>query len=139
VDRQAKFQLISSVTNVFGKNIQFQYDPQSLFVIKTTSTLKDGFSDKTVQQSTVGKIDYQALKPWQLIDINNNTHEVGYDPLGRVYIESMHGQTNKQAEGNEDISHYKNISQPTLADIIKHPDKYIQSNLKIRLSMCLLF
>jgi hypothetical protein len=30
----------------------------------------------------------------------------------------MHGQTNKQAEGNEDISHYKNISQPTLADII---------------------
>jgi hypothetical protein len=39
----------------------------------------------------------------------------------------MHGQTNKQAEGNEDISHYKNISQPTLADIIKHPDKYIQS------------
>jgi hypothetical protein len=36
----------------------------------------------------------------------------------------MHGQTNKQAEGNEDISHYKNISQPTLADIIKHPDKY---------------
>jgi hypothetical protein len=127
VHYQATFQLISSVTNVFGKDIQFQYDPQSLFVIKTTDTLKDGFSDKTVQQSTVGKIDYQALKPWQLIDINNNTHEVGYDPLGRVYIESMHGQTNKQAEGNEDISHYKNISQPTLTDIIKQPDKYIQS------------
>jgi hypothetical protein len=35
-------------THVFGKNIQFQYDPQSLFVIKTTSTLKDGFSDKTI-------------------------------------------------------------------------------------------
>ena len=124
---QEKYQLISATTDVFGKNTQFQYDPQGLFVIKATSTLKDGFSDKTVQQSTVGKIDYQALKPWQLVDINNNTHEVAYDPLGRVYIESMYGQTDSKVEGNDDISHYKNLPKPTLADIIKQPDKYVQS------------
>ncbi|CAB5500997.1 SpvB/TcaC N-terminal domain-containing protein [Bathymodiolus thermophilus thioautotrophic gill symbiont] len=124
---QEKYCLISGVSNVFGKDIQFKYDDQALFVVKATHVLKDDFSSKVVKQSSVGKIDYQALKPWQLIDNNNITHEVAYDPLGRVYAETMYGKTNGKAEGNEAISHYQKQAQPTLADILKHPDKYVQS------------
>ena len=59
------------------------YDAYSCAVLSVT----DGLGSRITSS-----IDYRFLKPWRVIDANENTQEVLFDALGRVLVNSAYGR-----------------------------------------------
>jgi hypothetical protein len=72
--KQQRTRLTAPVTLIYDKHL--------CGVVTVTDVL---------QQTTTAQLDYRHLQPWQLTDINANTHEVRLDALGRVVATSVYG------------------------------------------------
>jgi RHS repeat-associated protein len=100
-----------------GYITSYAYDSYNLMLVKVTDALNN---------QTQGKIiDYQHLQPTQLIDANNNTSEVLFDPLGHVVYTSYYGQEHGVAAGFAPLSEAPVPESESLQDILNNPSLYL--------------
>lgn len=71
-------------------------------------------------------IDYRIVKPWQVVDINNNTSQVVYDELGMVTAFTIFGNVNGISSGDAHLTNYNLPTNISVNDIVKYPEKYLQ-------------
>ncbi|QNR24556.1 SpvB/TcaC N-terminal domain-containing protein [Croceimicrobium hydrocarbonivorans] len=118
-----------------------EYDAYCLAQVKTMQWLDDSHSNTTEAQ-----IDYQVLQPWQLTDINDNKHQVLFDPLGQVIVTSILGKENAKDTGgmslyasggtgpeyqlNKDVSFAKVVDEKTCKDYLQGATSYFYYNLQ---------
>jgi RHS repeat-associated protein len=81
----------------FGKHYAVTYDPYTLGVVET----KDPLGNITQAQ-----LDYRALTPWLMVDMNNNRTAVKIDELGLVIASAVMG---KEGENEGDT-----LDNPTM-------------------------
>ncbi|MEO1587238.1 MAG: SpvB/TcaC N-terminal domain-containing protein, partial [Bacteroidota bacterium] len=96
----------------------YTYDTYHLMLAQMTDPLGN-------QESF--EIDYQVLTPWQETDINGNVSEVLFDALGRVIVVTRYGQEGKSTVGFDAVSLYEPVANPSTADIVSNPSKYLQN------------
>ncbi|WDG77605.1 SpvB/TcaC N-terminal domain-containing protein [Pseudomonas chlororaphis] len=70
--------------------VKYEYDDWTCALAKTTDALDN---------QTTAAYDYRFLQPWQVVDLNANTHEVLLDALGRVVASSFYGTEEGKAVG----------------------------------------
>lgn len=102
------------------------YDRYSLSPILITSSIDD--NTKNIVKA---EIDYITLLPRQIIDINDNTTQVLFDPLGQVTVTSLFGTENGVKTGGmtlypEGQAEYTNPGKASFEDVITSPGKYLQ-------------
>ena len=102
-----------------------QFDAETTVTFDQYHLLRTEIQDALGNRRTVVP-DYQALKPLRIIDINNNSTEYRYDPLGAVAVMSRFGTEAGQPRGDEPISAYSEIPVAGLSDIISSPNQYLQ-------------
>ncbi|MEL6624562.1 MAG: toxin TcdB middle/C-terminal domain-containing protein [Bacteroidota bacterium] len=96
----------------------YTYDTYHLMLAQMTDPLGN-------QESF--EIDYQVLAPWQETDINGNVSEVLFDALSRVIVVTRYGQEGKSTVGFDAVSLYEPVANPSTADIVSNPSKYLQN------------
>lgn len=91
------------------------------------------YIDKTTYSAVQAEIDYRTQQPRQLIDSNNNTSQVLFDPLGQVVVTSLFGTENGIETGNMTLypdgqtpAEYTPVYDATFEDVINHPENYLQ-------------
>lgn len=112
-------------TDQFGTVTDVAYDPYRFAVVELAARL-------SAQQSLVQTVapDYQALQPARVIDINQNTTEYGYDPLGRVRVSSRYGRENNQLRGDRPLDQYRLPADLSLDAILANPQIYLQQTTR---------
>lgn len=101
----------------------YAYDAYFLTMVGT----EDGLGNRTRAD-----INYYQLAPYRIIDANENTAEVLYDPLGVVVVSSSYGTvqgTNGVTlpYGNEPLSTYNVSPNPDFETVWRNPDQYVQA------------
>jgi RHS repeat-associated protein len=113
-----RFFLPNKTKDPFGaETIISQYDNWLLFPKRVVDPL---------QNVTQAEIDYHTLQPQKLIDLNDNVSEVLLDPLGLVVAFSVYGEENGKIKGDLPLDQYKPNMAYNLAEILQHPQDYIQ-------------
>lgn len=112
------YYLPRSTSDPFGATTTVAYDPYVLLMIQVTDPL--GHS------TTVEAIDYQALQPQKIRDLNQNYAELRFDPLGLVIASSIYGTSNGQPDGDGNLAAYQPQAAATLSEICKQPQTYLQ-------------
>ena len=100
------------------------------------------FFSETESNNSFVSIDYQNLKPYQLIDPNDNIYQWIYDPLGLVIVEAIYGSENAKVTGsmllypvNELPATYQRRyttedgAPISFADVLISPEYYLQGAL----------
>lgn len=110
------------------------YDPYYLIPVSTSQYL-----DESTVNVISACIDYNVMKPMQLIDINNNVSQVIYDSLGQVMVSSIFGTENGGPTGGMRL--YEYLGQPAeyivrntssggtpikFIDVLNNPEYYLQ-------------
>lgn len=75
--------------------VTYDYDDDYCALTRTTDALNNQIT---------AAYDYRFLVPWQIVDINANTHEVKLDALGRVVASSFYGTEQGQKVGFSPVS-----------------------------------
>ena len=109
--------------DAFGAKESVEYDRYTLFPSQSTNAL--GGESKL-------EIDYAALKPWRLVDMNGNVEEKLFDALGVTIVETAYGTEWDDATqtevpvGHEPLKLY--VSQPSgsTEDVVKKAATYVQ-------------
>ncbi len=116
-----QYYLTDAIQNPFQVNTasktQLTYDAYGTKATDSTNPLG---------QVTSYTIDYQTMEYSALTDINQNTSEVIYNPLGQVMVTSRHGINNGVYEGNMELKGYQWQAAPSLSKILKNPETYLQ-------------
>ena len=106
-----------------GENQEFIYDDFHLAIIESRDALGN------VQKS---KIDYNLLRPYALIDANDNESQVQYDALGMIVVETYLGSVLDsgavQKYGNELLDTYTIQEDNGFDDVLLNPQDYLQSS-----------
>ncbi len=100
----------------------YKYDTYNLAIVEITDPLNN---------ITKGKIDYNLVEPYQLIDQNDNVSEVLYDPLGVAIVNTHQGtvldeSNTPQKYGNNLIADYVKRSDENFSNILNNPNLYLQ-------------
>ena len=105
-----------------------EYDDYYLFPIKLTQQI-DSYTTNTVY----AQIDYVTALMKQLIDINNNTTQVLYDPLGQVIVSSIFGMEAGAGIGAMTLydngaikAQYQYPGAGSFNEVISNPQKFLQ-------------
>jgi len=120
-----------------GGKTTVQYDPYLLVPVIVTQFITD-----EIRNTTTAIIDYQALQPYQVTNMNNNISQVLFDPLGMVIVSTLFG-TEKGKEvggmclypvGSKDAEYTRRVTTQTgepifLEDVLKNPEYYLQGAL----------
>ncbi len=69
--------------------------------------------------------DYRRLQPQKIIDLNQNTQEAAYDPLGRLRVSASYGTENKRPIGFTPVEQYR-TSITTVEAALADPSQAIQ-------------
>ncbi|WP_160398129.1 SpvB/TcaC N-terminal domain-containing protein [Paenibacillus sp. MMS18-CY102] len=112
--------MLSGNANLFHRT-QFSYDPYCLVPINTIQ-----FVSENVSTSMSITLDYSVIKPGCMTDINGNTGQVRYDPLGMVIASSLFGTLQGQRTGDGDLTEYVPILDGTFEDVLARPERYLQ-------------
>ena len=112
------FYQIEITTDMFSAATNYQYDKYNLLLTQTT----DALANTTAVQS----IDYQSLAAISTLDINGNTNEVRYDPLGQVYTSSFYGSEKGIDVGFAPLSNSAPVVPPNLQALLDNPQTYLQ-------------
>lgn len=130
---QVENSFVSPASELYRKST-LEYDLYFLAAIKSTQYL-----DEQTEQVITAKIDYQAMLPKQIVDINNNVRQVFYDPFGKVIVSTLFGHEEGKPCGNMRLYEYD--SQPaeyirrdkaengdpiTFEDVIYNSEYYLQ-------------
>ncbi len=127
-DADQRFRLPFQYVNLFTgpasslyQNTVWEYDPYALAVIKSSRILTPAITN-----TTEALFDYYTLQPRQITDPNANITQALYDPLGKVRATSIFGTTGGEREGDGDLRDYQAVPAATFADVLAHPEKYLQ-------------
>ena len=103
----------------------------------TTFTYDGDFVQITQIQDAIGnvtraEIDYNLPAPFRIVDPNNNTSEILYDPLGVTVVSTIYGQMldangKPQSYGNDPLANYASQPNPTVDAILAHPAAFVQN------------
>ncbi|WP_332766434.1 SpvB/TcaC N-terminal domain-containing protein [Pseudomonas koreensis] len=96
-----------------------EYDQHYLTVIRTV--LPDGCAVE------VAEFDYHALKPLRIIDANENTEEVIYEPSGQPLVISFHGTENGMDVGFDQLIDYRPLPDMSPEYAIRYPEDTVQN------------
>jgi len=107
------------VTDAFGAETKFGYDPYFIHITETTDALG---------QAAHMEIDYQAHKPWRILDTNDNAIETAYDSFGDMVAFSRHGSLDGRAFGDSSLKDYTYVEPASLDEIIADPEKFLQGS-----------
>lgn len=110
----AGFYLPQFAVDPFGNRTTYRYDSSYLFIEQTTDALGNATS--------VQKLDYQTMKPAQVLDPNGNCTEVLFDPFGRVIAMSYYGTEGGVPTGFQPLSAYVERGRPDLDRLLNSPD-----------------
>lgn len=95
------------------------YDSYALFAVGVEQSVASG----TIN-TTTASIDYVSTLPKEVTDLNNNTVQVLFDPLGQVIVTSILGSENCVSIGGMTLydngskkAQYQPISNPNFADL----------------------
>lgn len=116
------FYNLARVERTPGNITNYKYDTYDLTIVEITDPLGN---------ITKGKIDYNLVEPYQLIDQNDNISEVLYDPLGVVIVSTNQGtvlddSNTVQKYGNNLIVDYIKRSDENFSNILNNPPLYLQ-------------
>lgn len=91
------------------------------------------YVDELTKNTTTSEIDYITNKTRKLIDFNNNTTELLYDPLGHVIVTTIFGKERGAKIGGMTLYHngqikpeYKLPSNASFIDVLNNPHNYLQ-------------
>ncbi|RPH30727.1 MAG: sugar-binding protein [Bacteroidales bacterium] len=91
------------------------------------------YIDDNKQNIVKAEIDYITYQPKQIVDINSNTAQALFDPLGQVVVTSLFGTENGVNTGGMTLysngqiaAEYKTPENGSFDDVINNPDKYLQ-------------
>ncbi len=119
---QAGFYSLQKVEKQSGEFTTYGYDDHFLSIIEIT----DPFGSKTK-----GKMDYNIVEPYRLIDANDNISEVLYDALGVPIVTSYQGTVlhngSEELYGNDLIDAYNRRNDESFDNIIASPELYLQN------------
>lgn len=113
-----QFCLLRSVKGPLGNETSYQYDDHHLFVTVTRDAMNN--------QVRAEDIDYQRLQPRRFIDINDNSVETVFDPLGRAIVTSHYGTENGEQTGFKPLSQYQQVVASDSEKIIAQPERFLQ-------------
>ena len=114
----SQFCLPKATKDPFGNQTTYEYDSHYLILVKTTDALNN--------QVLALDLNYEVLQPQKIIDINGNSSEVRFDPMGRVIVTSHYGTENDQPVGFDCLSNYNPQQATSVDDIMNDPQKYLQ-------------
>ena len=100
-----------------GHATAYSYDPYFLLLNKVVDALGN-----TTQALD---IDYQTLHPDKLIDPNEQTSQVSFDPLGHVVYTTIYGYEKGEETGFAPISEAPTEKPNSRKDILEDPTKYL--------------
>ncbi|WP_127529436.1 SpvB/TcaC N-terminal domain-containing protein [Paenibacillus kobensis] len=100
---------------------EFSYDPYGLVPISTVQYVND-----TVATAMSVVLDYNVIKPKIMTDVNGNTAQVLYDPLGMVIASSLFGTYQNQRVGDGDLTEYVPVKDGSFEDVLAQPERYLQ-------------
>ncbi|MCK9859533.1 SpvB/TcaC N-terminal domain-containing protein [Paenibacillus sp. ATY16] len=112
--------LLAGNTNLFNRT-QFSYDPYCLVPTNTTQ-----YVSETVSTSMSMVLDYNVIKPKYTTDVNGNTAQVLYDPLGMVTVSSLFGTLLGKRVGDGDLNAYQTVAGGSFEDVLAYPERYLQ-------------
>ncbi|MEP3123561.1 MAG: SpvB/TcaC N-terminal domain-containing protein, partial [Nisaea sp.] len=98
--------------------ITYGYDTYGLLITKTVDPLGN--------KSAITKVDYRTLHAAKTQDINLNKSSVVVDPLGMVVATSECGTQIGETVAFACLSAYRQVSDPSVEDIVKNPSAYLQ-------------
>jgi RHS repeat-associated protein len=101
----------------FGNLVTLGYDDYALELTSHTDALG---------QATTAVIDYQALAPASVTDINANVTQALYDPLGRPMVVSLHGVKDGRLVGDDPLDRYRVITDATAEQVLRDPHRFLQ-------------
>jgi RHS repeat-associated protein len=118
-------------TSPLWRQLEMQYDRYQLvrtsmkyYLYNTDTKQPVGF---ILTKATI--IDYDACAPRQIMDANENTSEILFDPLGVVVARSHYGTVNGIAMGNDPLDNelLADLIKLKPTDLIKNPLIYLQN------------
>lgn len=112
--------LNSGNMNLFHRTL-FSYDPYCLVPTKTIQ-----YVTETVSTSMSMILDYNFVKPKIMTDVNGNTAQVLYDPLGMVIVSSLFGTVLDRRAGDGDLNEYHKVADGSFEDVLARPERYLQ-------------
>ncbi|WP_321503366.1 SpvB/TcaC N-terminal domain-containing protein [Breoghania sp.] len=112
------FYLLSVTTDPFGHEVSVTYDETCLFQIKRTDQM--GFTAHITW-------DVQSSQPARIVDVNDNTAEALFDPLGQVMVTCQYGEEGGKKVGDDPLADYTPLPVPTTTELLADPAKYLQN------------
>jgi RHS repeat-associated protein len=112
-----RYYLERAAEDPFGNLITLGYDGYALELTRHTDALG---------RSATAVIDYQALAPASITDINANVTQALYDPLRRPMVVSLHGVKDGRLVGDDPLDRYRVITDATAEQVIDDPHRFLQ-------------
>ncbi|NII29299.1 sugar-binding protein [Pseudoflavitalea sp. X16] len=104
------------------------YDHYYLFPVQLTEEI-----DSNTVNTQYAQMDYITGQPRQLVDINGNTGQVLFDPLGQVIVSSLFGTENDTTAGGMTLypdggkqAEYQDPGKGSFTAVINNPGKFLQ-------------
>jgi RHS repeat-associated protein len=112
-----RYFLDRAVDDPFGGRIIVGYDSYALELTRHTDALG---------QTVTAVIDYQALAPASITDVNANVTQARYDPLGRAFVASRHGVKDGRLVGDDPLEEYVLVADATAEQVLADPRRFVQ-------------
>jgi RHS repeat-associated protein len=119
----ADFFQLAKIQRAEGQATSLSYDTDFLQITQIQDALGN---------TTRAEIDYNLPAPFRIIDLNNNTAEVLYDPLGIPVVSTTYGQLldargNPQSYGNDPLAAFSMPLNPTFDAVLANPSTFVQN------------
>ncbi|MGK7396938.1 MAG: SpvB/TcaC N-terminal domain-containing protein [Candidatus Cyclobacteriaceae bacterium M3_2C_046] len=113
----AAFYLPDKSVDRFGNESKVFYDQYFITTVR---------HEDAIGNVTTAEIDYYAIAPWRLTDINQNVTEVLTDPLGMAMVTSVYGSVNGSFRGDHPVNDYLEQEDARISNIIADPATFLQ-------------
>jgi len=111
------FYSISATTDPFGNATRYEYDAHGLLLVKASAALGN--------ETSADSLDYQAVQPARVRDINGNSSEVLFDPLGMVAAATRYGTEGGAPAGFAPLEGFNPPAPASTADMVNSPVTYL--------------
>jgi RHS repeat-associated protein len=98
------------------------YDKYHMLLVEVTRQIHGASALRVL-----GDNDYHVFLPWRVTDPNDNVTEVGFDPLGVVEVSTFYGIKEGVPVGNDPLTNYVTLPDPTFESVIADPARYVQN------------
>lgn len=113
----AQYYVVNGVSDPYGARTDYAYDRYDFEMTSSSDALG---------QTTRFAIDYQAMQPFRVTDINGNCTETAYSPLAAMLVFSRYGAIAGVSVGDRPLDDYKYVAPASRTEILADPDKFLQ-------------